>query len=188
MARRASNQVRIIGGRHRGRKLSFPDQLGLRPTGDRVRETLFNWLQPLIPGARCLDLFAGSGALGIEAASRGAASVVMLEQAAPVVRSLRQNITGLGLEQVELIQTDALQWLNGPAQPFDIVFLDPPFADKLLGACCEALQRGWLAEDARVYIEIDAGDALPELPEEWELLKQKKAGQVRFYLFRVPSP
>lgn len=188
MSRRESNQVRIIGGQHRGRRLSFPDQLGLRPTGDRVRETLFNWLQPWISGARCLDLFAGSGALGIEAASRGAASVVMVEQAAPVVRVLRESIARLGLEQLELVQGDALQWLEGTPQPFDIVFLDPPFADRLLGLCGASLQEGWLVKGALVYIEIDASDELPELPENWELLKQKKAGQVRFYLFRVASP
>lgn len=182
---RPSNQLRIIGGRHRGRKVSFPDQVGLRPTGDRIRETLFNWLQPLIPGARCLDLFAGSGALGLEAASRGAGSVVMVEQAVPVVRSLRDAVRMLGLEQVELVQADALSWLDGPPQSFDVIFLDPPFADKLLEPVCRKLQQGWLADDARVYIEIDAKDHLPELPDNWQQLKQKRAGQVCCFLFQI---
>ncbi|MCF6281699.1 MAG: 16S rRNA (guanine(966)-N(2))-methyltransferase RsmD [Candidatus Polarisedimenticolaceae bacterium] len=182
-----TNQIRIIGGRHRGRKIAFPDQTGLRPTGDRLRETLFNWLGPLIPGARCLDLFAGSGALGFEAASRGAASVVMVEKAKPVVRSLADAIKLLGLDQVTLQQSDALTWLESPPQPFDVVFLDPPFADKLLEPICKKLQQGWLADDARLYIEIDAKDKLPELPKNWCQLKEKKAGQVRYFLYRVES-
>lgn len=180
-----SNQIRIIGGRHRGRKVSFPDQTGLRPTGDRLRETLFNWLQPVILGARCLDLFAGSGALGFEAASRGAGSVVMVEKAKPVQRALADAIKLLGLEQVELQQADALDWLDREPQPFDVVFLDPPFADKLLEPVCEKLQRGWLADDARIYIEIDAKESLPELPDNWLQLKDKRAGQVSYFLYQV---
>jgi len=182
-----ANQIRIIGGRHRGRKITFPDQTGLRPTGDRLRETLFNWLQPLIPGARCLDLFAGSGALGFEAASRGAASVVMVEKAKQVARSLADAIKQLELDQVELQQSDALTWLSGEPQPFDVIFLDPPFADKLLEPICNKLQQGWLADDARLYIEIDAKDKLPELPENWLPLKEKKAGQVRYFLYQITT-
>ncbi len=180
-----TNQIRIIGGQHRGRKITFPDQTGLRPTGDRLRETLFNWLQPLIPGARCLDLFAGSGVLGFEAASRGAVSVVMVEKAKPVARCLADAIKLLELDQVTLQQADALTWLDRPPQPFDVVFLDPPFADKLLEPICKKLQQGWLADEARLYIEIDAKDNLPLLPDNWLPLKEKKAGQVRYFLYRI---
>ena len=178
-----TSQVRIIGGIHRGRKLPVPDQPGLRPTGDRVRETLFNWLQPLLPGAACLDLFAGSGALGLEAASRGAGRVLMLEQSAAVARQLQENVVLLGLEQVRVEQADALSRLQGPGEPFDIVFLDPPFADGLLQLACRLLQdNGWLKPDARIYLETDMAQGLPELPAEWRLLKEKKAGQVVFFL------
>jgi 16S rRNA (guanine966-N2)-methyltransferase len=179
-----SNQVRIIGGSQRGRKISFPDLPGLRPSGDRVRETLFNWLQPHLSGADCLDLFAGSGVLGFEAASRGAARVVLIEQAATAVQQLQQSSKMLGLEQVRIEQADSLQWLQGVAQPFDIVFLDPPFADDLLSECCLLLEQGgWLQPQARIYLEIDAADELPNLPDNWRLLREKKAGQVAFFLY-----
>ena len=179
------NRIRIIGGRHRGRKLPFADQPGLRPSGDRVRETLFNWLQPMIDGARCLDLFAGSGALGLEAASRGAAAVVLVERERLVVRQLRENVALLRLEHSEVVQADAVAWLDGPAQPFDIVFLDPPFADGLLPRLLEALMRGnWLCPGALIYLESDATQGLPELPEGLEWEKQKRMGQVRFGLAR----
>lgn len=182
--RKATNQVRIIGGIHRGRRLTFPDLPGLRPTGDRVRETLFNWLQPMLPGARCLDLFAGSGALGLEAASRGAGAVVMLDQARQAVTQLRQHVAVLGLEQVQIEQADALSWLaQEGVEPFDIVFLDPPFGSNLLGECCRSLEAGhWLKPDSRVYIETDMLESLPELPEGWGILREKKAGQVAYYL------
>jgi 16S rRNA (guanine966-N2)-methyltransferase len=181
---RQGNQVRIIGGEHRGRKLSFPDIPGLRPTGDRIRETLFNWLQPRLPGASCLDLFAGSGALGLEAASRGAGKVLMLDRSPAVVDQLRQNISLLGLNQVSVEQVvDAISWLQTPAQQFDIVFVDPPFADGLLQQACQSLEAGgWLRPDALVYIETDAVGVLPELPPTLTILKEKKAGQVAYYL------
>lgn len=185
MAKSSSNQVRIIGGLHRGRKLRFPDLPGLRPSGDRVRETLFNWLQPVIHQARCLDLFAGSGALGLEAASRGAKEVVMLDRAPQVVRQLEAHKALLGLAQVKIIKADALVWLEQDPQPFDVVFVDPPFAADLLGAVCEKLEtRGWLAEDALIYLEADAGRAFAGLPAGWNLYKQQQAGQVRFGLAR----
>jgi len=183
----ARNRVRIIGGSHRGRKLTFPDQPGLRPTPDRVRETLFNWLQPIITGARCLDLFAGSGALGLEAASRGAARVLLLDSAAAVVRQLRQNVQRLGLSQVQVEQGEALRRLTGSAEPFDIVFLDPPYASQLQGPCAERLESGgWMAAGARIYLEADASGDLPGLPPNWELMREKKAGQVRYCLLRRP--
>ena len=126
-------RLRIVAGEWRGRRLPVLDQPGLRPTPDRVRETLFNWLAPLITGARCLDLFAGSGALGFEAASRGAGRVAMIEKSANLVRVLRENRLLLDARQVEVIQADAGLWLAGQAEPFDLVFLDPPFAENLLG-------------------------------------------------------
>ena len=180
--------VRIIGGRHRGRKLPFAEMPGLRPTGDRIRETLFNWLQPVIEGARCLDLFSGSGALGMEAASRGAGRVVMVEQAGSVVRQLERNRELLGLDQIEIVRADALQFLEQPASPFDIVFLDPPFDSDLLAPLCQRLTLGWLADDARIYLEEDISRPFPELPEDWHWLKQKTAGRVRYGLAHAPLP
>jgi 16S rRNA (guanine966-N2)-methyltransferase len=178
-----SNQVRIIGGEHRGRKLSFPDIPGLRPTGDRIRETLFNWLQPRLPGASCLDLFAGSGALGLEAASRGAGRVLMLDSSPVVVDQLRQNISLLRLEQTEVQQADALTWLDGEPQKFDVVFLDPPFAEDLLQKLCQKLENGlWLNPEALIYLEMDAGTKKPSLPSSWKIHKQKRAGQVEYLL------
>ncbi|MCG8426818.1 MAG: 16S rRNA (guanine(966)-N(2))-methyltransferase RsmD [Chromatiales bacterium] len=182
-----SNQIRIIGGDHRGRKLSFPDLPGLRPTSDRTRETLFNWLQPVIQGARCLDLFAGSGALGFEAASRGASRVVMLDRAAAAVQLLKQNSELLQLGTIEVIQANALQWLEDqPPEPFDVVFLDPPFAERELYESCQKLQTGgWLATGAQIYVEADISDGLPQIPAEWQQMKEKKAGQVAFFLYTI---
>jgi len=177
--------VRIVGGRLRGRRLRFPDAAGLRPTADRVRETLFNWLAPRLPGAHCLDLFAGSGALGIEAASRGAAEVILVERARAVAEALRRQVADIGLTGVEVRRADALRWLQGPARPFDIVFLDPPFAHGLLPRVTRALAGGWLAPQARIYLEDDAGRGLPELPRGWRLLRQKRAGQVAYGLAGV---
>lgn len=180
--------VRIIGGQHRGRKLTFAELPGLRPTGDRIRETLFNWLQPVVEGARCLDLFAGSGALGMEAASRGAAQVVMVEQAGSAVRQLEHNRETLGLDQLSIVRADALQFLEQPPTPFDVVFLDPPFDNDLLGAVCQRLTMGWLAVDARIYLEEDLSREFPELPEDWQWLRQKSAGRVRYGLAQATLP
>jgi 16S rRNA (guanine966-N2)-methyltransferase len=177
------NQLRIIGGRWRGRRLRFPDIEGLRPTPDRVRETLFNWLAPLIEGARCLDLFAGSGALGIEALSRGAAEVVFVERQPLAVRQLRQNLAQLGQASAQVIQADALVWLGGQSRPFDVVFLDPPFDANRLVPVCAALERGgWLADGARIYLEAARDVRTLELPENWQLTREKTAGQVSYRL------
>ncbi|WP_295453639.1 16S rRNA (guanine(966)-N(2))-methyltransferase RsmD [uncultured Thiodictyon sp.] len=182
-------QLRIIGGRNRGRRLPIPDQAGLRPTADRVRETLFNWLAPVMPGARCLDLFAGSGALGLEADSRGAGAVVLVECNALVARQLLANVRTLGAEGVTVIAADALTWLAGPVSPFNLVFLDPPFADGLLGPACALLAgRGWLAPGARVYLETGDHGGFPTLPDGWELIREQTAGQVRYGLVLVPAP
>lgn len=180
MARHGNRQIRIIGGQWRGRRLGFADVPGLRPTADRTRETLFNWLQPRLPGARCLDLFAGSGALGLEAASRGAKEVLLVEQARAAVRQLQDNIRLLDASgEVSVRHTDALHYLENPATPFDIVFLDPPFASGLLEQTCAALDRGdWLKAEARIYLEVDRSIGLPPLPASWSILRRQESGQV----------
>ena len=185
MARRPgpANRVRIIGGSHRGRFVSFPDAAGLRPTTDRVRETLFNWVQPFIPGSRCLDLFAGSGALGFEAASRGAEGVIMVERNPEVAGHLKQNARILGLTNVEVLTADAFGWLASANGGFDLVFVDPPFADRLLeSALRELVRRGLLRGGARIYLEGDAAEPFPPLPGGWVPLREKVAGQVRYGL------
>lgn len=184
----SASVVRIIGGEHRGRKLPFVQMPGLRPTGDRIRETLFNWLQPVMTGTRCLDLFAGSGALGFEAASRGAAGVVLVEQAGSVVQQLERNRQLLKLQQVSIVRADALQFLEQPPTPFDIVFLDPPFDSNLLGPLCQRLAMGWLMDGARIYLEEDISREFPQLPDGWLWLKQKTAGGVRYGLAHAPLP
>ena len=183
-ANQRQNQLRIIGGSWRGRKLPFAALPGLRPTPDRVRETLFNWLAPVIGGARCLDLYAGSGALGLEAASRGAAEVVLVDQAEQVIAVLREQVNILEATQVQLVQGNVLRWLCGTAEPFDIVFLDPPFGQQLLPESMRLLEEnGWLAPDAFIYIEMEKG-LQPELPQHWEVYRSKQAGQVGYSLIR----
>jgi len=180
----ARNQLRIIAGQWRGRKLSFADVEGLRPTPDRVRETLFNWLAPMIEGARCLDLFAGSGALGLEALSRGAAEVVMLDQSAKVVRQLKDNLQLLACNRATVLQKEALSYLQQPSETgFDIVFLDPPYRKQLLSPCIAQLsQQQWVNPGARIYLELESKAELPILPDNWELTRSKKAGQVAYHL------
>jgi len=179
----APGRVRIIAGRWRGRRLAVTDLPGLRPTPDRVRETLFNWLTPLADGARCLDLFAGTGALGFEAASRGASHVVMVDEAAPAVAMMRQQVSTLGAEHVHIVRADVLGWLRGSGQRFDIVFMDPPFGEGLVEPVCHLLdQGGWLFPGARVYIETENKPEKLALPESWRLLHSRQAGQVRYYL------
>ncbi|MCG6942324.1 MAG: 16S rRNA (guanine(966)-N(2))-methyltransferase RsmD [Thiohalocapsa sp.] len=184
--------MRIIGGRLRGRRLPVPDQPGLRPTTDRVRETLFNWLAPDIAGSRCLDCFAGSGALGFEAFSRGAAAVVLIERAAAVAARLRENAALLRVAadapggqpdvKLDVMRADALGWLEKTdPRPFDIVFLDPPFDQRLIGRACELLQRGWLAPKALIYLESAASEP-PPLPAGWRVTREGTAGQVRYAL------
>jgi len=178
------NQSRIIAGSWRGRKLCFAPVPGVRPTPNRVRETLFNWLQPVIRGARCLDLYAGSGALGIEAASRGAASVVLVDRDPQVVRTLREQLRVLAADQVQVQLADVGTWLSGTPQMFDIVFLDPPFRAGLLPAAVRQLEAGgWLAPEAWIYMEAEPG-LVPELPGNWELYRSKRAGQVGYHLAR----
>jgi 16S rRNA (guanine966-N2)-methyltransferase len=176
-------RLRIVGGCYRGRQLKVAPGPGLRPTPERVRETLFNWLAPIVEGARCLDLFAGSGALGIEALSRGAAEVVMLERSEVVVRVLRDNVRALGERRCSVVRADARHWLKRPGRAFDLVFLDPPFAEDLLVPSCHLLaQHGWLAPGARVYLEAPASIGIDGLPVGWRLAKAGRAGQVSFAL------
>ena len=180
-----AGSLRIIAGKWRSRKLAFPAQVNLRPTPDRVRETLFNWLQADVPGSRCLDLFAGSGALGFEAASRGAAEVVMIEQNRTAASALARNIESLAADNIEIVVADALTWLsNDPVRKFDLVFLDPPYKAGLLAECCKRLECGQrLAENAKIYAEHAAGDDESFVPDNWVCLKHRRAGQVVYKLF-----
>lgn len=182
-ARGAARRLRIIGGRWRGRRLVFPADPALRPTPDRVRETLFNWLREVTPGARCLDLFAGSGALGLEALSREAASVVFVEQSRPAAAAIGGHLETLGAENGRVYCGDAFTYLRGAPQAYDIVFLDPPFGSGRLVELCTLLEtRGWLAGRACVYIEADVREEPPELPENWRIHRRGRAGQVAYSL------
>ena len=179
--------LRIIGGTWRGRTWRFPEG-EIRPTPDRVRETLFNWLAPGIVGARCLDLFAGSGALGLEALSRGAARVLFVEQAAAAARELRKTLELFGgprAQAGEVHTGEASAYLAGPPETFDIVFLDPPFAGELLGKVAARLDGGsWLKPEALIYAECAAREGLPPLPGGWLVAKAGRAGEVGYHLLR----
>jgi 16S rRNA (guanine(966)-N(2))-methyltransferase RsmD len=179
-----SNSVRIIGGEWRRRLIRFPSAAGLRPTPDRMRETLFNWLGQDLTGKTCLDLFAGSGALGFEAASRGAKQVVMVEHDAQIFRALQATHTILGAGQVELARADALAFLHSDARRYDVVFLDPPYHLNLLPRLLPLLP-GRLDGGSRVYLE---SDRLPELPEGYEVLRQSRAGRVHGLLIKWVRP
>lgn len=179
--------MRIIGGRWRGSKLPVADVEGLRPSSDRVRETLFNWLQPMLQGARVLDAFAGSGALGLEAASRGAARVLLMERHPALAANLREQ--ALRLERndaqavVEVIHDDVLRWLaRPPTQAFDLVFLDPPFAADLWSSALAALMP-WLAADAWLYVESPRA-AAPAPGAGWLQHREGRTRDVRFALYR----
>lgn len=186
------NSVRIIAGIFRSRKLKFPDVPGLRPTADRIRETLFNWIQDQIPGETCLDMYAGSGAIGFEALSRGAAKVVFVENDKLAGDAITENMKLLQVNNAELVRSNAQQWVAQYQQhaehdkklKFGLVFLDPPFADDLVYKTCEQLETsGMLKTNSKIYIET--ADDLEEtrLPQMWTLLKNKKAGSVRYYLY-----
>ena len=175
------NRVRIIAGKWRSRLVSFPPVAQLRPTPDRVRETLFNWLGQRLDGRACLDLFAGSGALGFEALSRGAARVVMVENDRGIVDALRESARVLEAEGVEVIQSDALKFVERSHERFDVVFVDPPFASDLAVRSMAVLP-ALLNPGARVYVE--SGAAL-ELPASWRLLREDRAGAVRYALYEA---
>lgn len=182
-----SGQVRIIAGHWRGTRLPVPDLAGLRPSGDRTRETLFNWLQPWLPGSRCLDLFAGSGALGFEAASRGAEEVVLIDSQRPAIQAIEAVRERLTAVNTTAIHTDALTWLAGGHNPFDIIFVDPPFATDLhqrvidLIVAHELLKRGgWL------YVEVPKGTRV-DVTGHLASSKEKQIGDVQLYLYRKPA-
>ena len=179
------NAVRIVGGEWRGRLLRFPAVPGIRPTPDRVRETLFNWLQQRVAGSRCLDLFAGSGALGLEALSRGAAEVVFVDLEPAVTHYLVGQLKDFRCERGQVVRSDAARYLDGPVQAFDVVFLDPPFDAAVLPDICARLERGgWLAPGGYAYLEASAAAGPPELPPGWTLLRSKRAGEVGYHLAR----
>jgi 16S rRNA (guanine966-N2)-methyltransferase len=179
-----SRVIRVIGGAMRGRRWRFPDIPDVRPTPDRVRETLFNWLSTHVVGARCLDLFAGSGALGLESLSRGASGIVFVEQHAAIARALKEVLAEWKVQDAEVVRADAFSYLRGAPQPFDIVFLDPPFSEGLVAPAAALLEeRGWLAPNALIYMESAARAARPALPPAWHELKAKQAGEVGYHLF-----
>ncbi len=187
-AGRGGGYLRIVAGCLRGSRIEVADAAGLRPTGDRVRETLFNWLMPVIAGARCLDLYAGTGALGIEACSRGAGECVFVERDRELARRLDGNLARLGVEAARVVHADALAWLGGAATPFDIVFLDPPFeADAWERAAGRLEAGGWLRDEAWIYVESPTSRQ-PVLPATWREHRVGAAGKVRFALYRRAAP
>ncbi|HFD13526.1 MAG TPA: 16S rRNA (guanine(966)-N(2))-methyltransferase RsmD [Crenotrichaceae bacterium] len=180
-----NNSVSIIAGQWRGTKLRVANVSGLRPTSARIRETLFNWLQYDIRASHCLDLFAGSGALGLEAASRGAKSVTLVEANPQLCQQLQQTVERLKAHQVSIVRQNALNFLRDNVAEYNLVFLDPPFDAKLLNPCCHALENnGWLADNAKIYIETDKRTLLEELPDNWQQLRSKVAGEVAYHLFQ----
>lgn len=182
-------RVRIVAGKWRGRRLPIAREPHLRPTSERIRETVFNWLAPVVEGSRCLDLFAGTGALGLEALSRGAAGVIFVERSALAVRALRESIDILDAENATVHVGDAVTFLKDSApHPRDIVFLDPPFRDASLGELCRLLDcAGWLAAGASIYLEQDRRQLRPALPDGWIVKREKQAGNVRYALVSVSS-
>jgi 16S rRNA (guanine966-N2)-methyltransferase len=182
-------RLRIVAGKWRSRLLDIADAPGLRPTSERVRETVFNWLAPLIQGARCLDLFAGSGALGFEALSRGAASVVFVDNSGSAIKAIEKSARALEAAGADIHRGDAADYVrNARPASFDIIFLDPPFADDRLDDLCALIEeRGILAPGGRVYLEQDRGQAETPLPDRWRVLKDKTAGNVRYMLVEVGS-
>ncbi len=182
-------RLRIVAGNWRSRLLDIADVPGLRPTSERIRETLFNWLAPHIHGARCLDLFAGTGALGLEALSRGAAEVVFVETSKRALATLRHNVEILDARGATVVPASAFDFLErADAGDFDIVFLDPPFADRLLADACQQLQEsGALAIGGLVYLEEQKARGMPELPAGWAVVKERTAGNVRYALLNASA-
>ena len=184
----APGRIRIIGGSLRNSRLDVPDLPGLRPTAERVRETLFNWLAPVLEGARCLDLCAGTGALGVEALSRGAAGVQFVERDARAAQALCDNLGRLKAGAGKVAALEAGMFLQGAPQRYDLVFLDPPFALGLWTALAQRLEAaGWLAARAWIYVESPR-NGVPVLPPNWQLHREGHAGEVRFALYRRALP
>ncbi|WP_395489970.1 16S rRNA (guanine(966)-N(2))-methyltransferase [Cedecea davisae] len=179
-----SGQIRIIGGQWRGRKLPVPDSPGLRPTTDRVRETLFNWLAPSMVDSHCLDCFAGSGALGLEALSRYAASATLIEMDRAVSQQLQKNLATLKANNGKVLNANTLNVLAQPGTPHNVVFVDPPFRKGLLDETLALLEKNsWLADEALIYVESEVENGLPVVPKNWALHREKVAGQVAYRLF-----
>lgn len=178
------NKLRIIGGQWRSRQVRFVDVPGLRPTPARVRETLFNWLQYELIGSNCLDLYAGSGALGFEAASRGAKTVVLVENNPIACRALKENVASLAAGQIQIQCLDVLRYLAGDGKPYDVVFMDPPFAQSLAVTTCHWLEdKNWLSPQAKIYVETERMLDFGAMPKNWQLLKSKVAGEVAYRLY-----
>ena len=177
--------LRIIAGRWRGRKLTVMDSAGLRPTPNRVRETLFNWLQASLSGANCLDLFAGTGALGLEAASRGVKKVTLVEFNNQAAKQLSQNCQQLGADNYQVVNEDAVIFLSGDLEQYDIVFIDPPYKSETWSEIARQLVlQNCLSVNALIYLEYPLTITRPLLPEHWQLIKEKKAGAVNYCLFK----
>ena len=184
-----SGSVRIIAGKWRRRRLKLDDQQDLRPTPDRVRETLFSWLTPVLRGRRCLALFAGRGALGFEAASRGAKQVTMVEHDSVLVAMLEKHRDLLSATEVRVVRGDAIQWLDAADTAFDIIFLDPPFGKYDLGGICNAIEmNGLIAPLGFIYLETSVNAPTLMLPQTWESFRSQRAGQVRYDLAVRNSP
>ena len=184
--KRHSGKLRIIGGENKGRNIFFPATDGLRPTADRVRETLFNWLANIIEDSHCLDLYAGSGALGLEALSRGATKVVMVESNRKAADAIKQNLTNFGSESTSVICQNAISYLSKCEQKFDVVFLDPPYQSDLMQKSIEHISKldilnqvGW------VYIEHSSHTDTPVVPDNWQLHRSTKAGEARVNLYKT---
>lgn len=188
MKKDLQNSVRIIGGKWRGRKLAFPNEAGLRPTADRIRETVFNWLAPYIVGRNCLDLFAGSGVFGFEAISRGAARAVLVDQSKSVVNALQKISNSLKCDSIVIKHAsvpDQLKSMQIDAK-FDMIFLDPPYQSDLLNTSFRMLEdEQWLDKGALVYVEQARDSVLPPTPKHWELLKKQESAGTCFMLFRA---
>lgn len=186
MSGNSTRSVRIIAGKWRSRQLNFPSADGLRPTGNRIRETLFNWLAPYIEGARCLDVFAGSGALSFEALSRGAELCIALDKNPNVVSQLQKNQSILGADNLRILSVDSAIYLGSenPQSAFDIVFLDPPFAESYHTQISQLLvDKGWLCDGALIYCESPVLEPL-KLPHNWQLHREKTAGEVKYCLYQ----
>ncbi|REL28710.1 16S rRNA (guanine(966)-N(2))-methyltransferase RsmD [Thalassotalea euphylliae] len=182
---KAQSSIRLIAGQHRGRKLPVLSADGLRPTTDRVKETLFNWLMTDIQGSKCLDCFAGAGSLGFEAVSRHAESVTMLELNEAAAQQLKANQQLLKADNIDVINTNTLSYLATSKTAFDVVFVDPPFRQQLAQQTIDLLTQGWLAEHALVYVETETESPAPQVPANWQLIKEKTAGQVAYRLYQL---
>ncbi len=181
-----SGNIRIIAGRHRGRKLPVIMSPGLRPTTDRIKETVFNWLMPYVHASHCLDCYAGAGSLGFEALSRGASELTLLELDKKVAQQLRENMFRLNADNVEVIEVDSLHYLrNNLAKRQDIVFVDPPFRQGLIEKTIELLALGWVADLSLIYLEMEYDLTGVNIPTNWLLLKEKVSGQVAYRLYQV---